>query len=187
MDIQAKIIVRDAQLADAFGIARVHAAAWKDAYRGIVPDEILDQRSAETGVSRFVQHITAKTQSSTSFPFLVAVIETTVVGFCDARSPKESPPEFDCEIGALYVDPAFQHRGIGRALVVEAANRFRTSGYGAMIIWTFSENHSRGFYEKLGGRLLLETKLLPLGGKDLPLVAYGWSELSCLQNFHANS
>jgi hypothetical protein len=45
------------------------------------------------------------------------------------------------------------------------------------MLWILEENHSRGFYERLGGQLLNERKMSG-GGKSG--VAYGWSVIESL-------
>lgn len=51
----SNVLIREVQIEDARGMARVHAAAWKIAYRGTFLDEMLDGLSEETGAPRFVQ------------------------------------------------------------------------------------------------------------------------------------
>ena len=41
------MIIRDAELRDARGIAEVHVRSWQTAYAGIVPDEDLAQLSVD--------------------------------------------------------------------------------------------------------------------------------------------
>ena len=43
------MIVRDAELRDARGIAEVHVRSWQAAYAGIIPDEELARLSVDQG------------------------------------------------------------------------------------------------------------------------------------------
>ena len=47
MKRQRIMIIRDAELRDARGIAEVHVRSWQAAYAGIVPDEDLAQLSVD--------------------------------------------------------------------------------------------------------------------------------------------
>jgi hypothetical protein len=42
--------IRPATLADAAAIAKVHVEAWRETYRGLVPDSVLAGLSVERGV-----------------------------------------------------------------------------------------------------------------------------------------
>lgn len=84
-----KLEIRDARADDARGIARIHAAAWKATYRGIMPDAVLDEKSEESGTPRFRQRIEESTDPT--FPFLVALINNEVAGFSHATPPTDAP------------------------------------------------------------------------------------------------
>src|SRR5208337_171330 len=47
--IEAVITIRNAREGDAEGIAEVHDAAWRDAYRGLIPGRELEQMIARRG------------------------------------------------------------------------------------------------------------------------------------------
>lgn len=55
-------------------------------------------------------------------------------------------------IGALFVDPAHQGKGVGRALIEEAQSRCT-----ALTLAVYEENHAAiGFYEKMGFHKVLK-------------------------------
>ena len=56
------MIIRTAQIADAEGIAGVHVDAWRETYRGIVPDEILNQLSYERRAQQWKRSIAERHQ-----------------------------------------------------------------------------------------------------------------------------
>jgi len=176
----SQIQIREIKLADAQDVARVHASAWKTAYRGIVPDATLDGMSEQVGAPRFSQRIREHLDNPSAFPFVVAIFDGSIIGFAHARQPTDSPPEFDCEIGAIYVDPQAQRRGVGQALVREIVKSFVVFGFSNMIIWCFTGNKWRSFYEKIGGKLLPVAREKEISNKKLPLAAYGWSDLKSL-------
>jgi hypothetical protein len=49
------MLIRRATLEDAAAIARVRVDTWRTAYRGIVPDEFLDNMSYEGNESRWAE------------------------------------------------------------------------------------------------------------------------------------
>jgi GNAT superfamily N-acetyltransferase len=172
--------IRDVEPGDARGIARIHAAAWKATYRGIIPDSVLDPMSEDAGAPRFLKGINAYLLEKPAQPFLVCVCGGNIAGFADTVKPTNAPEEFDSEIKAIYVDPGRQRKGIGTALVCETVRRLIQSNHRAMIIWAAAENPWRKFYEKIGGELLTVTKQIEIGSKPIPHVAYGWRDLKQL-------
>ncbi|OFZ53425.1 MAG: hypothetical protein A2428_10160 [Bdellovibrionales bacterium RIFOXYC1_FULL_54_43] len=177
---KTEIAIRDVSIADARNIAQIHTKTWQATYRGIIPDEFLDAMSEDVATPRFTRIITDHRQNRPECPFLVAILDNAIVGFADGVRPVDAPAEYDCEIKAIYVDPLFQQRGAGRALVRESARRFSERGFRGMIIWAAAENPWRRFYERIGGQLLPLDKEMEIGGKAIPHVAYGWSDLPAL-------
>ena len=74
-------------------------------------------------------------------PIFVAEEGSTVVGFSGIK---------DGELTHLYVDPAWQNRGIGTRLLVHA----KAESEGRLSLWVFQKNEgARRFYEQHGFRL----------------------------------
>ena len=97
-------------------------ASWHDAYRGVIPDEILKGRTVEGSLS-------AWQSSFEKYPDNIGVGETgdaLLAGFCCAGpivdAEKNAPFEF--EIYGLHVAPSMRRRGIGAALLTWRAGRF---------------------------------------------------------------
>jgi len=45
-----------------------------------------------------------------------------------------------------------------------------------MLVWVLAENPSRAFYDALGG-IVVNSKMIEIGGRELQEVAYGWSDI----------
>lgn len=74
-------------------------------------------------------------------PIFVAEEGGAVVGFSGIK---------DGELTHLYVDPAWQDRGIGTRLLEHA----KTESDGRLLLWVFQKNEgARRFYERYGFRL----------------------------------
>lgn len=165
-------IIREAHESDALALATVGVDTWRAAYRGIVDDAYLDSLSHEKSEQHW-HRILAGTGCFT----LVAEDESGLVaGFALSGAERDGDPVYEGELYALYVLKEHQGRGIGRALVKAVADRFRRDGIASMVIWVISANPSRGFYERLGGRVL-GTKVIEIGGRQLEETAYGWDNL----------
>lgn len=139
-------VVRGASVEDAAGIATVHVAAWRVAYRGVVPEEVLATLSVEQRERGW-----RRTLADGAVPTLVAESGGRVVGFCTLACPArdDDAGERTAEIAAIYVDPERWRRGIGTRLARAALDRLR--GRDSVTLWVFAANAAAiAFYERLG-------------------------------------
>jgi ribosomal protein S18 acetylase RimI-like enzyme len=127
--------VRRAAVADADAIERVRTDTWRDAYRGLLPDSLLDGLGYDGTRRRAVMAAMPPEQFA-----LVAEDDGAVVGFC-IGGPSRSPSDpFRGEVYAIYVLPEHHGRGAGRALMEAAARELLGRGFPSMIIWVLREN-----------------------------------------------
>lgn len=164
--------------ADGPAIARVHHASWVTTYRGLFPDELLDDADLplwEANRERMIRELPPERF------YLVAESDGEIVGFATGGPARDAPEE--AEIYAIYLLKEHQGRGIGRLLVRESARRFAERGLRNMLIWVLHENTGgRAFYERLGGRADREKKDT-VGAPDRPRheiteVGYVWDDLT---------
>jgi ribosomal protein S18 acetylase RimI-like enzyme len=166
--------IRKATLADASAIATVHVAAWKEAYRGIVADEFLDNLSIQRRTEQWTNSL-----SNEAHPYhhaFVAEVNGQVVGFSNFGVAQIKDTGFDGELFAIYILKAAHKMGVGRMLVQAVVNGIRDMGGKSMMVWVLKDNPASGFYEKLGGEYLYE-KPIDIGNETLMESAYGWRSL----------
>src|SRR5262245_6582319 len=94
------MVVRTATVSDAPRIAYIHVETWRTAYRGQIPDAVLDALD--------VEHRTAFWQERLiQAPGEVFVAEDgeSIVGFCDLIQSRDedADPRVVAEIAAIYV------------------------------------------------------------------------------------
>ncbi len=165
------VTIRDARLGDAAGIARIHVDSWRSTYRGIVPDDVLDNLSYEEHEER--RRRIFGTRVPGAFTLVAEDERGDVVGFADAGPERKDDPEYRSELYAIYLPPQARGRGVGRRLFAEAVRRLRADGYAGMMLWVLADNPSRGFYERMGGRPV-RTQTITIG-KELAEIGYGWN------------
>lgn len=142
--------IRRANGEDAPAIAAIHVRSWQAAYRGILPDSLLDNLS----VSGREQSWRALLSGGNSWLTLVAEgPDDTLTGFCSVATPSrdEGVGEATVEIGAFYVDPDHWRRGIGAAMLSTALAELSEKGWRDAILWVLPENRRAiAFYERFG-------------------------------------
>jgi ribosomal protein S18 acetylase RimI-like enzyme len=144
-----EIVVRHARLQDAPSIARIHVEAWRAAYRGLVPDEVLDGLSVKQREQLWRQMLAADKGRLV----FVAGGGDEIAGFCGAVTPARGTDagEGIAEIGAIYVSPCCWRTGLGRALMEAAVAELRAGGWRSLQLWVLAGNdRAKQFYERLG-------------------------------------
>jgi GNAT superfamily N-acetyltransferase len=157
-------------------IARLHILSWKTAYRGFVPDHVLDGRSVEGSLQGW-------RNTFESYPENLWIAQHTngnVVGICCAgpvvNLERSGPYRF--EIYGLHVDPAIHRQGVGSLLIRRQFERALAEDLPDVIVWTLENlRQSRRFYEKHGGQVV-KTGVWRAGDHQQNEVAYGWSEVT---------
>lgn len=163
--------IRTAVLADASRLTKVRHQGWLFAYRGLMPDAVLDQMDGAKETRRWQERIALPPANSFLY---CADIDGEIVGFCAGGINRDADEVYDGELYALYVLPDRHHQGIGRALVQVGMGWLRDQGYHQMLIWVLRDNQSaRRFYEAVGGRLERERQI-EIGGAPLMEVGYGY-------------
>lgn len=163
--------IRRATSDDAAAIASVRIDTWRSAYRGILPDALLDGLDPVDSTASWRRGLEAPSSGRVAY---VAEVAARVVGFVTAGPERSRNAIYPGEVYALYVRDAHQGQGIGRALVRIAAAELVPRGLSPILIWTLHGNpKSRAWYEALGGTLVGEKREL-LGRHELREVGYGW-------------
>ena len=154
--------VRRAGPADAAAIAGVHVRAWQVAYRGLVPDAILDAMSVPAREARWDAILRRDNASRYTF---VAARGPLVIGFCSIIAPSRDADAGarTAEVAAVYVEPDRWRTGTGSALLRAALQALRDDGWHDVTLWVFADNvGARTFYERFGfapdGREELDTR-----------------------------
>ena len=140
--------IRPASVADAQRIAEIHVASWRVAYRGQMPDVVLDNLDAEKRATFWSDHMNRQPTGT-----FVAELEGKIIGFCDLipSRDQDSNPQVIGEIAAIYVHPDNWRSGAGRALCLHALEAARHQHFIAVTLWVLASNvAARIFYQTMG-------------------------------------
>ncbi|WP_050026417.1 GNAT family N-acetyltransferase [Verrucomicrobium sp. BvORR034] len=140
------IEIRRANSSDATSIAEIQVAGWRAAYRGIVPDVLLDGLDVASRVP-FWERFSLGAKGD----LYVAVLEGGVAGFCHLIPTRDPGTTGTAEIAAIYVNPATWRKGVGRKLCTTALHSAAERSYVRVTLWVLSGNQlGRRFYEAIG-------------------------------------
>lgn len=144
-------VVRDAVLADAEAIGRIHVRCWRHAYAGLVPDALLASRDEDVRVGQWRARLAVDQPDRTST--LVVVDGSDVVrGFAQVGPTQDGTGGPDLgELYAIYLSPAAIGIGVGRELLAAATDRLRAAGFTAARLDVLPGNdRARRVYEAAG-------------------------------------
>ena len=139
---------RNSAIDDCAAVAAIHVQAWQTAYRGHMPDELLDRLSVPQRTELWRRLILQ--------PGRVLLVADdpngSVRGFCDLIPSRDADAKSTtAEISAIYVSPDHWGQGIGQELLSAAMSRALGNGFSELTLWVLDANHrARRFYEKFG-------------------------------------
>ena len=138
--------VRNALQTEIEDIVRVHVSSWQLAYRDIMPDHVLDDISVEKRRALWQENLRQPARRT-----LVYEDDSRILGFASyGQSRDEETDDRVGELMAIYVDPAWWRRGIGRSLW-EAAQDALIRDFSEVTVWVLKDNTAaRQFYEDVG-------------------------------------
>jgi ribosomal protein S18 acetylase RimI-like enzyme len=148
MDGEERMKIRLATPDDALPLARLHVAAWRAAYRGLVPDEFLDGLDVDARAARFRSWLTAREAENH-----MAEEDRELWGWLtvDGCRDPDLDPQTTGEIWGIYLAPAHWRQGLGRTLCRYGEEILRSRGYAVATLWVLSGNErARRFYEAMG-------------------------------------
>jgi GNAT superfamily N-acetyltransferase len=139
--------VRAATVADARTIAEIHVAAWRTAYRGLMPDDYLAALSVDERTAMWSSGLSRPSPSHLA----LAEVDGALAGFCIYGPTRDQEPPEVAEIYALNIHPDRWGKGAGRALCQHAYREAAARGHTSITLWVMTGNlHAQRFYEHLG-------------------------------------
>ncbi len=172
--------LRDATPRDAKALGEVFVQAWRREHAGLLPQEVLDARSAAESAANWSRTLTAIAGGERKNQFvLVALHGRSRAGLIVGVAQGAERPAGEGEVTVVQVADGHRGHGVGAALMSAAARRLTEVGATSMIVRVLDANGpARRFYERLGGQLMTETREVEESGMWFPERAYRWPDLS---------
>jgi len=161
---------------DAEALARVHVRAWRETYRGLLPDAYL-ARMSEADYARRFRH--ALTHPGPNDVTLAVAGPQGLFGYAQG-GPSRAGVAAEAEIATLYVLRSAQGIGAGKRLMAAMARAMQAQGAKSLALSVLRDNvRARGFYEHLGGEAEAAGPQRGPGGVHHE-VTYRWPDIGSL-------
>lgn len=159
---------------DALQIAKVQVESWRSTYPGIVPQSYLDSLDIKKREKIW-------RQAAANHPLYVAELDGVIVGFSigGENRDKDTYPEYDGELYAIYSYVHVHEQGIGKKLFKSTAHNLAERGFKKMIVSVLSDNPAVGFYKRMGGTLIGE-ETIAIDCVKIQESFYGYDDLQNL-------
>jgi len=139
------MIIRKAEAKDARAIAQISVDTWKDAYKGLIDNAVLESRKVDD------KRILSWVDNINNPDFIVLVCEDKeILGYLWG-GPARDEYGLKNEIYALYVKTSSQRRGIGSELIKEYKQRIKNESFYLYMIK--NNKKASSFYEASGGSI----------------------------------
>jgi GNAT superfamily N-acetyltransferase len=166
--------IRRAEISDAPAMGDLHVRSWQAAYRGIVPDKVLDAMSVESRIASWRAILTGHSLREAAW---VAFDDCGAAGGIVSAGPSGDDGAAEAgEVYVLYLLPATWGTGLAEALFSSAMAWLRLQRFEQATLWVFAENaRARRFYEREGWSWDGATTTANLGGRVLAELRYARS------------
>lgn len=173
--VEQAFVIFPAGPADAEALARVHVQAWRETYRGLLPDAYLARMSEEIHVRRFAKALLHPGPDDVT---LAVGDRRGLAGYSQGGPSRRGVPG-EAEVATLYLLRAAQGRGLGGRLLGDTARALALRGARSLVISVLRDNSAaRGFYEHLGGEAEAARLEPGPGGGSNWEVAYRWPDIT---------
>ncbi|KXY69180.1 acetyltransferase [Bacillus cereus] len=169
MEIHIRRAIKD----DIPCIAKVHADSWKTTYKGIFPDEFLENITYEKREKQWENIF--QQEDNHQFRFVAEKLDGTIIGFIDGGAERTGTYNCDGELYAIYLLQEYQGMKIGQKLLQALLSECINNDMQSLLVWVVTNNSSKNFYEKFNPEKI-DTKFLER--LQVEETAYCWRDIN---------
>lgn len=173
----SQVDFRVASSSDGEAIASLHAASWRESYRGAYSDAFLDGDVFDDRRQVWMARLRDPDDGAIT---VVADAGGVVAGF--AHVILEHDPRWGALLDNLHVASSFKRRGVGRLLMSTCAKAVVARAPGSsLFVWVLETNEpAQAFCRQLGGICVGREESEPPGGGRIVGLQFVWRDPSVL-------
>lgn len=163
-------MIRKAEVQDGSTVAKLKVDTWRECYKGLLSEKVLQQMNYEEETQKFLERIEERDT------WIAENEKKEIVGFVAFGEAQSVGKEksYTAEIYSLYVRQDERRKGIGEALFKKATEQLKQKGHMRIILWCLQSNqNARGFYENMAGKNVGRQENI-LRGERIVEVGYGY-------------
>jgi GNAT superfamily N-acetyltransferase len=143
-----RMLIRGATVEDAHGLALVHVRSWQQAYRGLMPQDVLDNLSIAEREANWARIVAETPRGSRT---LVALDDDRLVAWASYGDARDADAVGTGELWGIYAHPDYWSTGVGHVLIEAVEEALRADGHGTAYLWVLEGNdRAAAFYERHG-------------------------------------
>lgn len=169
------ITIRKATFEDAAEIANVHINSWREAYKGLISDEFLNDRPL---FFKNRYELWKKVTINEKQVTLVAECSKNgVVGFVNGTNGRDVGLKDHAEVWCIYLLEKYHGKKIGFNLLKGYFDAHVELGFEKGYLWVLADNPTVSFYERAGGKFNGNTTEDEIGGQKVTELCYIWDDI----------
>jgi GNAT superfamily N-acetyltransferase len=144
----SSLSVRQALLGDERRIAKIHVAAWREAYKSFMDEKYLESLNIDEKETMWASIL----KESGKGTYLVSELNHKIEGFCAFGSTRDSDlDELSAELFAINISPKKWRKGLGTALLSRVIEEVSHKNYSTIHLWVIERNaQAIQFYKQHG-------------------------------------
>jgi ribosomal protein S18 acetylase RimI-like enzyme len=171
----SEVVIRRATLEDAAEIANVHINSWREAYKGMLPQDFLDDRPLY--FKNRYQLWKRVTSNPSEITFVAESKDNGIVGFINGSKPRDPEYQDYAEVTSVYLLKKYHGKKIGYQLLREFFGVARAQGFNKAYLWVIENNPTIKFYERSGGVFNNHKKEDTIANQKVSELCYVWTNL----------
>ena len=169
------MIIRTATQEDAASIAKVHVDSWRTTYKGIIPQNFLDNLSYDKRTTLWENNLANSARSI----YVAQTDEDEIIGFVVGEKRDTNTEQDATDLSAIYLFEQWQGKGVGKLLLKQMMLKFKEQGFNKVYVEVLADNKARAFYKYYGAQYV-KTITITFNGVPVDEDVYVWESVDAI-------
>lgn len=163
-------MIREGKLSDADQISKIKVESWKETYKNLMPDNVLEDITFEKEKEKFINKFGKRR-------IVVYEENDEILGysFFGKRQNliQENMADYTSEIYALYIKNDYRRKGVGTKIIQHICNTLKEENNDKVLLWCLKGNQGAIDFYKKNGFEYLKDKAQELNGINVEELSFG--------------